>query len=193
MINAPEQCPLSDEELALRLQAGDKDAFDAIYQRYASALYHSAYHLLRDKTVCDDLLQDLFTHLWLKRQGLHISSLRAYLFRCMRNQVLMHVRSRKIHAHTEHPEMFQLAAETDHSLLEKEIEKKLDASMVQLPDKCREIFYLSRKAQLSNNEIANLLQISPKTVENQLTIALKRIRPQMGELLLAIFLFIFRR
>jgi RNA polymerase sigma-70 factor (ECF subfamily) len=176
--------PLSDEELVQRLKEGDKEAFSAVYRRYASVLYHSAYHLLRDKTICDDLLQDLFTNLWIKRSQLRIDHLRAYLFRCMRNQVLMHVRSHKIHLDIDTLELQQQAPAADSALLEKEVHNNLRATMAELPDKCREVFYLSRKQQLSNKEIAQLLQISPKTVENQLTIALKRLKGKLGELLL---------
>jgi len=186
---------ITDGELLERMQQDDQRAFEQIYNRYASPLYASAYNLLRNKEVCEDLVQELFINFWSRRHSLRIHSLQAYLYKSVRNSVLMYVRSVRTHLDMAAIENnIAMLYSPEGRLLEKEVGVALQRSMEQLPDKCREIFYLSRKQQLSNKEIATLLHISPKTVENQITIALRRIKGVMREMFILLFilsLFLF--
>jgi len=173
----------TDEQLIELIQKDDQQAFELIYNRYSSKLYFSAWHLLHDTQVCEDLVQELFIHLWIKRHLLKVDTLRSYLYKAMRNKVLMYLRSGKAQLDVEALQKLAMQQGPDSHLLEKEMYRALDQGMEQLPDKCRLIFYLSRKKQLSNKEISGLLNISMKTVENQITIALKRLRISLEELL----------
>lgn len=173
----------TDEQLIELIQKDDQQAFELIYNRYSSKLYFSAWHLLHDTQVCEDLVQELFIHLWIKRHLLKVDTLRSYLYKAMRNKVLMYLRSGKAQLDVEALQKLAMQQDPDSHLLEKEMYRALDQGMEQLPDKCRQIFYLSRKKQLSNKEISGLLNISMKTVENQITIALKRLRISLEELL----------
>ncbi|HEY8959059.1 RNA polymerase sigma-70 factor [Chitinophaga sp.] len=173
----------TDEQLIELIQKDDQQAFELIYNRYSSKLYFSAWHLLHDTQVCEDLVQELFIHLWIKRHLLKVDTLRSYLYKAMRNKVLMYLRSGKAQLDVEALQKLAMQQGPDSHLLEKEMYRALDQGMEQLPDKCRQIFYLSRKKQLSNKEISGLLNISMKTVENQITIALKRLRISLEELL----------
>lgn len=166
----------TDEELFLLAKQGQEKAYTAIYNRYASKLYTAAYNLLRDQTICEDLLQELFVNLWLKRQQLEIKNVRSYLFRSMRNQVLMAVRKGKTHLAIEVVQYMAATQKADEDVKLKEINALLNQQMEELPIRCRQIFQMSRTDQLSNKEIANHLNISVKTVENQITLALHRLR-----------------
>lgn len=183
---------LSDIELYELIRQDDQSAFACLYKRYSSDLYYSAYNLLRDKYVCEDILQDLFSHLWNKRTSLEIRSFRSYLYTATRNRVLMAIRAGRAHLDLSVAEELADRYGTDSKLLENEANQFLNNGISILPEKCREIFYLSRKEQLTNKEIAERLNISSKTVENQITIALRRLRSVLGDFLfLAACLFLF--
>ncbi|MET3115650.1 RNA polymerase sigma-70 factor (family 1) [Pedobacter sp. CG_S7] len=176
---------LSDQHLVDLLEIDQENAHRLIYQRYSSQLYHSAYNLLRDKQLCEDLVQDLFVDLWIRRHQVEIKTLKAYLFTAIRNRSLMKIRAKKIILDVSVIEMLASDYTSDGPLLEKELKKIINKQVKDLPPKCREIYVLSRMEQLSHKEIASVLHISTKTIEKQITIALKRLRTSIGHLLLS--------
>lgn len=171
-----------DSELLKRIKLDDKLAFDILYNKYWSKLYISAYNLLRNKEIVEDCLHEIFIKLWINRHKNEIDNLNSYLYSATRFQVFKAIRDGKVRV-----DLFDeivdigLASNIEGLINEKEINKQLDKSIEALPPKCKEIFILSRKMNLSGKEIAQRLGISEKTVENQITIALKKIRPNMGE------------
>ena len=167
---------MSDEQLTAGLRAGKIDYFEAIYVRYSSRLYSSAYNILRNKEACEDLIQDLFIDLWQKKELLNIIKLKSYLYTSARNNALLVLRSGKVTLDLDVIKMLIDDYATDDLLLQKEITANLQRKIKTLPAKCREIFVLSRQEQLSHKEIAARLNISIKTVENQITTALKRLK-----------------
>ncbi|MEC5144297.1 RNA polymerase sigma-70 factor [Chitinophaga sp. 212800010-3] len=181
-MNTPEW---SDEELVAALKQGDRQAFEEIYNRYASRLFLSAFNILRDRDRCKDLVQEVLVQLWIRREETTILLLRNYLLTAVRYQVLKALRSDSKRVIIEEGEMETLMGVLplkDH-LEESDINRLLDEGIAALPEKCRQIFVMSRKEFLSNKEIAERLGISIKTVENQMTIALHRLRVVMGEFL----------
>ncbi|WP_462267191.1 RNA polymerase sigma-70 factor [Mucilaginibacter sp.] len=178
-----------DNQLLSMLQQDNGSAFELIYKQYAAKLYAKAYHLLRNREASEDIIQELFTELWLKRHQLHISNLQAYLKTATRNRVLMYMRRNKVSLSDE---VIDLLAEkyshADSRLLQKDLAEALEVNVARLPEKCRQIFSLSRMQQLSNREIADLLHIAPKTVENQITIALRYLRAGLSDFLPLIIL-----
>lgn len=176
--------------LAVDIKAGDKKAFTRLYNQYADQLYHTAYNILRNREVCEDVVQEVFIKLWDKHQTLEIRHIKAYLYAAVRNGVLMVIRNGKVNVSV--AELEALAgpdSPLDH-VLQKELIHSLEREISTLPKKCREIFCLSRKEGLSNKEIADSLKISVKTVENQLTIALRRLRAGLGEYLWAVVMLL---
>lgn len=171
-----------DSELLNRIKLDDKLAFDIIYNKYWSKLYISAYNLLRSKEIVEDCLHEIFIKLWINRHVAEIDNLNSYLYTATRFQVFKAIRDGKVRVDL-FDEIVDLGIESNIEGLinEKEIIRQLDKSIETLPPKCKEIFILSRKMNLSYKEIAQKLNISEKTVENQITIALKKIRPNMGE------------
>jgi RNA polymerase sigma-70 factor (ECF subfamily) len=118
----------------------------------------------------------------MKRANLQLTSLNAYLYTAVRYQVFNIIRSGKVRA-----DLFNRLGELfsknggEEILSEKEINRLLEQGVAELPEKCRQIFIMSRREHLSTKEIAERLEISPKTVENQLTIALNRLRKTLGD------------
>jgi len=183
-----------DEQLLLLLRQDDLHAFGIIYNKYVHRLYAVAYNLLRDKQVCEDILQEIFMDLWLKRHSLQINTLQAYLRVAIRNRALMYIRSNKVSLSLDVIEELIEKYHADTNMLHKDLAGALDDGIEHLPERCREIFTLSRKQHLSNKEIAAMLGISIKTVENQITIALRYMRTQLSDylpLIIITFTFIY--
>jgi RNA polymerase sigma-70 factor (ECF subfamily) len=181
-MNSPEVQLLSDDRLIALIQENDLVAFERIYNKYWSKLYLSAYNILRDRQVSEDITQEVLVNLWMKRANLQLTSLNAYLYTSVRYQVFNVIRSGKVRAdlfnHLE--ELFSNNGGED-ILSEKDINRLLEQGIAELPEKCRQIFIMSRKEHLSTKEIAERLGIAPKTVENQLTVALNRLRKTLGD------------
>ena len=181
-MNSPEVQLFSDDRLIALIRENDLTAFEHIYNKYWSKLYLSAYNILRDRQVAEDITQEVLVNLWIKRTTLQITSLNAYLYTAVRYQVFNVLRSGKVKAG-----LFNTLEELfsknggEEILSEKEINRLLEQGIAELPEKCRQIFIMSRKEHLSTKEIAERLGISPKTVENQLTIALNRLRKTLGD------------
>ncbi|MBB5440232.1 RNA polymerase sigma-70 factor (ECF subfamily) [Pedobacter sp. AK017] len=174
---------LSDRQLLDLLQEGNERALSEIYERYWSKLYLQAYNVIRDRQVSEDIVQEIIVQLWVKRSVNQIDCLKAYLYTCVKYQVFKALPLVK-HKPVIYPDHFSFVNDTDSPLITKDIQRLLDEAIANLPLKCRNVFNLSRKDHLSTKEVAMRLGITPKTVENQLTIALRRIRFALDKVLL---------
>jgi RNA polymerase sigma-70 factor (ECF subfamily) len=134
-----------------------------------------------DEDTCQDLAQEVFVELWRKRSDLDIhTSLRAYLRRAAVNRALNYLKTNK-HFVSEASEHFAHVTDTSardisRKLEQEALEDALHAAIETLPEKCRAVFSLSRFEQMSHREIADQLGISVKTIENQITKAMKILR-----------------
>jgi RNA polymerase sigma-70 factor (ECF subfamily) len=173
---------MTDEDLIALIREDDLGAFERIYNKYWSKLYLSAYNIIRDRQVAEDVTQEVLVNLWMKRANLKLTSLNAYLYTAVRYQVFNVIRSGKVRADLFNrlEELFSHNGGED-LLSEKDINRLLEQGVAELPEKCRQIFIMSRKEHLSTKEIAERLGIAPKTVENQLTVALNRLRKTLGD------------
>lgn len=177
-----------DNILLEELRRGSKAAFEKLYHRFWDKLYLAAYHILHDREVSEDIVQEIFIQLWVRRESQVIHNLEAYLYMAVRFQVFRCLNDRKckndlVNGLAEFPADF-----FDEHLSYKEIESAMKNGIRQLPKKCGIIFSLSRQEQLSNKEIAHRLNISVKTVENQMSIAIKKMRKHLAPWLLHVFL-----
>ncbi|MBC9929853.1 RNA polymerase sigma-70 factor [Chitinophaga qingshengii] len=173
-----------DSELLDYMKSGNEAAFDEIYRRHWHTLYHSAYYLLQEEAPAMDIVQDVFVWFWEHRDHLVLTTLRGYLLMAVRYKVANYFRHRKVRAAFAAETVLLAREASDH---EQELELKELKAMIarftgELPERCREVFQLSRHEHLSNREIARQLGISEKTVENQLTIALKKLRVRLGSM-----------
>lgn len=174
----------TDAALLHLLSGSDQEAFETLYHRHWVRLYQSAFFVLKDQDACKDILQEVFAWLWQHRASLQIQSLPAYLKTAVKFKIANHIRS----GDTRGGLLEELAArplsDAGSSAAElaeiKELRAMIEGSIVALPDRCREIFRLSREEHLSNHEIARYLGISVKTVEGQITLALRRLRNRIA-------------
>lgn len=185
---------LNDGELWQAIKNDDSHAFSILYDRYWVRLYKTAFYLTRDKEISEDILHDVFINIWKRRFLLSVNSFNEYLLTAVRYQVYNRRRSDKLslvsiadYTNNDGAYVLNEAEQKQHIAdLSKEIEQYTN----QLPKRCQEIFLLSVNAQLSTEEIADRLQISKRTVENQIAYARNFLRSVLkhNALFLAIYL-----
>lgn len=174
---------VSDVALLAGLRAGDQAAFDAIFRAHYAPLVRVVEAMLHRRDVAEEVVQEVMLELWRRRDTLVVEeSLRAYLFRAARNRALNSLRHDAIAKRAEPVVAEDTVAPTGaHAqLVEEEIEVALRTAMNDLPDRCREVFELSRVHGLRYAEIATTLGISVKTVEAQMGKALRILRERMA-------------
>jgi RNA polymerase sigma-70 factor (ECF subfamily) len=166
--------------------------FELLFRDLFPPLMAFARKILGDEEDAREVVQQVFINLWEKRSELDLSSsLKSYLFTSVHHRSLNVIRGRKKFSSAEVPEVageWDVSAQIESMELEGKIREAIDA----LPEKCRKIFELSRFEGLKYGEIAGQLGISIKTVENQMSKALKILREQVGKyltLLLCLLLF----
>lgn len=173
----------SDLELMTLISEDDDQAFAEIYQRYKGVLFMHAYRILGSEEETKDVLQELFTALWTKRNSIVLKvSLSSYLYGAIRNRIFDVIAHKKV----EERYIDSLAAfieegecVTDHQLRENELAALIEREIALLPPKMRAVFELSRKKNLSYSEIADELHISDKTVKKQVNNALHILRVKL--------------
>lgn len=177
-----QQMHTEDNILILRLiKEGDRLAFRHLFETWFTPLCRFMHLYISEKTVVEELALDLFMHIWENRKTLQIQvSLKSYLFQAARNRCLNELRKQKNTVSLDEISGEIIDAGV-YSLEETELQNLIQEAVLALPDKCREVFDLSRYESLSNREIADRMNISVKTVEAQITKALKRIKNFLGE------------
>jgi RNA polymerase sigma-70 factor (ECF subfamily) len=177
-----------DEGLLEKIAEGCQSSFNTLYEKYWEFTYASAYKRLKDADMAKDVVQEIFTHIWFKRETLQINNLPAYLYVAVRNRVFKHVVQKK----STHPffavleTLPSLCEQTDSNLLAKEFFKAYEVLVNTLPAKKQSIFRLRFEQDLSTKEIAHQLGLSRKTVQNQLTRAVEYLRGALFYLLILI-------
>jgi RNA polymerase sigma-70 factor (ECF subfamily) len=178
----------TDTELLDQLKAGDRHTFAIIYERYSAPLYRTALNILNDHDLAKDVVQETFIMLFEKAKERIIQNLQAYLFQTAKYQCFMHLRSGRIsEKHLHRMNLIITSNALEEEMDAKELQTCLDQSIATLPEKCREVFYLSRVESLPNKKIAAQLKISHKTVENQITKALKILQTSVNKLAALLF------
>jgi RNA polymerase sigma-70 factor (ECF subfamily) len=170
--------------LLAALSHGDESALRQIFDRYYNTLLGNVYRIVPDEDTCQDLVQEVFVELWRKRAEIDIhTSLQAYLRRAAVNRALNFLKTQRRIQLQESDEWATSAdtSQADIRMLEKQesLEAALHRAIELLPEKCRLVFSLSRFEQMSHREIAAQLDISVKTIENQITKAMKLLREVM--------------
>ena len=186
----PQLSLYQERELLLRLANNDKDAFAEIYHHYWQLLLGMAFNRLKNLQAAEDIVHDVFISIWNNRHKQEIQSLKSYLATAVKYKILKEVRKAALHhiyQQKENAEPFSVISET--ALDNRRILEILHKEINTLPEKCRLIFRYSREQGMSVKQIACEMDISPKTVENQLNKALKRLRVTIKKH--ATFLFSF--
>jgi RNA polymerase sigma-70 factor (ECF subfamily) len=173
----------------------EEEFFESLFKKWYAVLCPFVFRIVKDKEIAQDLVQDVFVKLWEKREQIEINiSVKSYLFRACMNAALNHEASRKKYK-VSNDESLNLSLSANESaddeLNSSELQKKINEAIDSLPPGCKNIFVLSRFEELSYKEIAETLQISIKTVENQMGKALKILRVHLNDYLMLIVLFFF--
>lgn len=172
-----------DEDLLLLFQAGARDAYAQIYDRYWAIMYVYARKVLADEDDAQDIVQEVFTYLWHKGPTLSIkTSLSAYLYTSVRYRIFDLMDHKKVR--TDYKVYLQQFIEegiyiTDNRLREKEMIAVIEKEVSLLPEKMRQMFEMSRNEGLSHKEIAEKLGVSDLTVKKQVSNAVKILRTKL--------------
>ncbi len=175
---------MSDLELVDRIRSGNQHAFAKIYERYFGVLYLHAYHRLRDKDEAKDLVQELFSYLWVHRESLAPGpNFSNYLYTSVKNRVLNIIAHKcvedKFLSSLQYAEG-KAEAITDHLARERQLAGIIEKEIQALPPRMRQVFELSRKANLTYKEIAARLELSEQSVRSHVKGALRVLRTKLG-------------
>jgi RNA polymerase sigma-70 factor (ECF subfamily) len=170
----------AEKELLELLKRNPRAGFTRLFDEYFDEVCGHIYRYIPDTRIAKDVAQDLFVELWTKRNNLNItSSAGAYLHRMSVSRALNYIRDNKKSRHADITGMHMVQAEQplpDQVMDARSMNDMITNTIDGLPERCRQVFMLSRFEQMTNAEIAEALEISVKTVENQMTKALKVIR-----------------
>ncbi len=168
---------LTDKELFLRIKKGDEQAFDILFRKYYASLARFAILFAKNEENADEIVQAFFVKLWQQRTKLKInSSVKSYLYTSVRNTTLNFIKKEQTRAiYEEGFEQNDKESETIQPV-NKNFKKIYQEAVEELPERTREVFILSKNEGLSYKEIAEYLDITAKTVENNMGIAFKKLR-----------------
>lgn len=187
--------PALDKNLLRRLKSGDETAFESLYWAYNSHLFNFIHSILYDKSLAEDLTQNVFLKIWEKREVINPEQgIDAYLFTIARNLVYKETEKSLRSSAVMNFLSRQLSdqdSETEDNLDAESLREYIQTLVEQMPTARREIFKLSRYEHLSNKEIATCLQLSEKTVETQVYRALSYLREHLNSGKVLVFLLLF--
>jgi RNA polymerase sigma-70 factor, ECF subfamily len=172
-----------DKQLFEKISNGSKAHFDSLFSKYYAQLVRFAMGYLHDGPAAEEMVQDVFVRIWENAPRIEIeTSILAYLYTSVRNQALNFIKHENIKKKYEQEQA--LFVNADANDFEEKVNLKffrqlLAITVGSLPEKCREIFEMAKFEGLTYDEIAEYLQVSEKTVENQMGIALKKLRDAM--------------
>ena len=173
----------TEESVLAALAQGEEWALDNLFRAHYTYLCQAVFRVIGDRNLAEDLVQEVFYEVWRKRATLTINqSLRAYLKRAAVNRTLNYIRDQRLIVDDESAMPLEVASEQIGALQQleaEELEVQIEGAIRDLPERCRLVFGLSRFEEMSNKEIAAHLEISVKTVENQMTKALRLLREKL--------------
>jgi len=173
----------------------DRHAFEGLFRQYAKPLFYYAAKFVDDEAA-RDIVQDVFAKLWSDEQITIRKSLNALLFTMVRNICLQHLEKQKVR--NKFLTLSKLALQEEElryymdektSLIEQEMENRLNQAIEALPDRCRKVFVMSRYENKKNREIAEELNISVKAVEKQIARAMVILRSELKDFLPLVIFF----
>lgn len=167
----------ADQDILLfkEVQKGNRGAFNALFKKYYQPLCRFCYHHVSSKDVSEEIVQDVFVNTWENSAKTEIRiSVAAWLYTLVKNHALNYLKKEK--TRKKYEENASIEEENEPAYDTAKFKKELEKGMQKLPEKCRLIFQLSKSEGLSYDEIAEYLDISKKTIENQMTIAFRKLK-----------------
>lgn len=179
------------DDLFDRIKSGDQKALETLFSIYFPRLNDFARNVVRDDVISQDIVQDVFVKVWEKRLEIETINLEAYLFKLVRNRCIDYIkylkvvnnRMQEIQLSSKYEELYRIdfIGNEPYVLIEQELKQKIEKTIESLPERCREVFILSRMNGLKNKEIAEKLGINIKNVERHLARALQTFRSSFSE------------
>ena len=163
----------------------DDKAFEQMFKAHYKELHSYANVMLRDEDTAEEIVQSMFLKFWEKRELLNVqTSIKAYLYKCVYNDSLNYIKHQKVK--TKYQDFAAYTMNDHHEAASSKVELtelqfKLQEALNELPEHCRTIFQMSRFEELKYREIAEQLDLSIKTVENQMGKALKILRLKLAD------------
>ena len=169
----------TDADLVIALNGGDRKAFEAIYRRYVSDLFSYARRNISSKEDCEEIVQDIFESIWTRHTTLRVNSLRFYLISMAKYKIIRYFQHNAVkRKYQDHYRAFEVVYDTleDQPPNAETIQKLIDKSLIELPERCQLAFRLRLHENLSNTDIARRMNITKKTVEVYMFQAFKHLR-----------------
>ncbi len=164
--------------------AQDLVAFEQLFRKFRPGLVAFATSIIGRSNDAEELVHDVFIAIWNREANdLDPNGIKSYLFTSVKNRCLNFIKKSKLDVtdiNDESP-VFDANVNAHTSMVAKESEKRIHLLIDQLPKKCKQVFLMSRIYELSYKEIAEILEITPKTVENQISIALKFLKENFNK------------
>ncbi|WP_318310025.1 RNA polymerase sigma-70 factor [Flagellimonas crocea] len=176
--------PHTDERqhrLAVRVKDSDRNAFNLLFSMLWEPMYTYASSLVMNDSLAQDLVQDIWVDYWQRRESVEVENIKSYLFKATRYKcynALRDIKFNKIQIEAANTVYIAPEMELEEDVLE--LNERIDVSLSNLPQRCQEVFRLSRIHHISNQEIANRLNISHRSVENQISLALRQLRKDLS-------------
>ncbi|MCK9342554.1 MAG: RNA polymerase sigma-70 factor [Massilibacteroides sp.] len=189
----------SEKELLLLIAKGDQRAFADFYDLYYKQIFRVSYYYMKNATACEEVVNDVFFALWKSRTKLvEIENLRTYIYVSTRNTCLkaLRIEDKNPLLFDELPIQldFEESEETEGAIHFKEMNHMLQQAVAQLPERCREIFILTRLEGMKTKEVAKILSISESTIRGQIKLAVKKVsetlKPFFPNLLSLMYVFL---
>lgn len=173
------------KEISLHTDKKFDSIFEIIYSQYYSSLCSYAYTFIPDEDEAEEIVQSIILKLWEQKENLDaIQSLKSYLYRSVKNTCLNFIKHQKLeekYRESAWVELKKIESEFIDPYHNKELENHITKAINELPERCREVFELSRFEGKKNKEISECLDISTKAVEANITRALATLRKKVTE------------
>ncbi|MFY0685627.1 MAG: RNA polymerase sigma-70 factor [Cyclobacteriaceae bacterium] len=170
----------------------DESVFESVFHELYAPLAGFALKYVNDSDVAEEIVQDTFTSVWVKVNQIQIqTTVKSYLYGAVRNACLNYLKHNQIiHVHQQYVKRQGVQTDAIDFLELEELQSKVDDALRKVPEKCRQIFMLNRFEGKKYREIADELDISIKTVENQMGKALKIMKQELQQYLPAIVIIL---
>lgn len=160
----------------------DEHTFEQVFDKHYDGMFRYCNTMIRDAAEAEDIVQSAFVDLWQDRQKLNIhTSIQAFLYKSVYFKCMNKIKHDKVEQKYRNSRVHDLRTSSGDLMIQKEIIQIIHQAIQLLPEQCRKIFTMSRDEGLRYHEIADKLQLSPKTVENQMGKALKTMRLALSE------------
>ncbi len=183
--------PITDKLILENLKNSNQGVFEMVFNYYYSGLVVYADQIVKNTAVSEDIVQSVFMKLWETRHSLEIRSFRSYFIQCVKNRCIDYLRSQEVKNKFSHQHSDLPLVEMPEDLWTKtDLDEIIHQAIDKLPPRCREIFIMSRIDNLKTAEIAEKLDLSGRTVETQISKALKILRVELADYLTILVFFL---